>query len=142
MAALIDNMAKLAVNSETGLVVTKPHGHGDIHNLLLSSGVAEKWRNMGKIWQKEGQNMPKGGWGGNRIFCVAVVGNGSQKIITKKAKLELVRAFFVLFFFFCVFFFVFLTKKRRYLHFFSFSTQTACHAAHKAATWAPKIERK
>ena len=50
MPALIDNNAKLAVNSESGLVHTKPHGHGDIHNLLYDSGVAQKWRDMGKEW--------------------------------------------------------------------------------------------
>lgn len=48
--ALIDNSAKLAVNESSGLVQTKPHGHGDIHNLLYSSGVAAKWRDAGKEW--------------------------------------------------------------------------------------------
>jgi len=47
--ALIDNSAKLAFNSE-GKIDTKPHGHGDIHNLLFDSGVAVKWRDMGKDW--------------------------------------------------------------------------------------------
>ena len=28
-------------------VTTKPHGHGDVHSLLLSSGTAEKWRDAG-----------------------------------------------------------------------------------------------
>jgi UDP-sugar pyrophosphorylase len=27
---------------------TKPHGHGDVHFLLYSSGVAKKWRDEGK----------------------------------------------------------------------------------------------
>lgn len=48
--ALIDNNAKLAVNGDSGLIQTKPHGHGDIHNLLYSSGVAAKWRDAGKDW--------------------------------------------------------------------------------------------
>ena len=48
--ALIDNGAKLAINASTGLVQTKPHGHGDIHNLLFGSGVAAKWRDQGKEW--------------------------------------------------------------------------------------------
>ena len=48
--ALIDNSAKLAVNEKTGLVFTKPHGHGDIHNLLFDSGVAAKWQDLGKEW--------------------------------------------------------------------------------------------
>ena len=29
---------------------TKPHGHGDVHNLLFDSGVAKKWLDMGKEW--------------------------------------------------------------------------------------------
>ena len=33
-----------------GKVETKPHGHGDIHNLLFDSGVAVKWQTMGKEW--------------------------------------------------------------------------------------------
>lgn len=48
--ALIDNSAKIAVNEASGQVQTKPHGHGDIHNLLYSSGVAAKWRDSGKEW--------------------------------------------------------------------------------------------
>jgi len=48
--ALIDNSAKIAVSQETGRILTKPHGHGDIHNLLFDSGVAAKWRDMGKQW--------------------------------------------------------------------------------------------
>ena len=47
--AMIDNSAKLAFNSE-GEIDTKPHGHGDIHNLLFDSGVAVKWRDLGKDW--------------------------------------------------------------------------------------------
>lgn len=46
--ALIDNAATLAVKD--GKIETKPHGHGDIHNLLFDSGVAQKWRSMGKEW--------------------------------------------------------------------------------------------
>lgn len=37
--AMIDNTAKLAID-EDGFVSTKPHGHGDIHNLLFDSQVA------------------------------------------------------------------------------------------------------
>jgi len=47
---LIDNTVRLAINDSTGLIQTKPHGHGDIHNLLFSSGVVEKWRDAGKEW--------------------------------------------------------------------------------------------
>ena len=38
------------VDKEKMKVITKPHGHGDIHNLLYDSGVAKKWRDMGKEW--------------------------------------------------------------------------------------------
>ena len=47
--ALIDNDAKLAINDQ-GEILSKPHGHGDIHNLLFDSGVAAKWRDLGKEW--------------------------------------------------------------------------------------------
>jgi UDP-sugar pyrophosphorylase len=48
--ALIDNNARIAVDEDEFKVITKPHGHGDVHNLLFDSGVAEKWRKMGKEW--------------------------------------------------------------------------------------------
>lgn len=48
--ALIDNDAQIAIDEENFKVITKPHGHGDIHNLLFDSGVAKKWRDMGKEW--------------------------------------------------------------------------------------------
>ena len=47
--ALIDNSAKLAIN-EQGNIQEKPHGHGDIHSLLYESGIAAKWRDLGKQW--------------------------------------------------------------------------------------------
>jgi len=31
-------------------IITKPHGHGDVHNLLFNSGIAKKWLYMGKEW--------------------------------------------------------------------------------------------
>jgi len=46
--ALINNEAKIAFDVEKNKVVTKPHGHGDVHNLLFDSGVAKKWKDMGK----------------------------------------------------------------------------------------------
>ena len=48
--ALLDNNARIAVDMDNFKVITKPHGHGDIHNLLYDSGVAKKWRDMGKEW--------------------------------------------------------------------------------------------
>ena len=46
--ALSDSNASLAV-SETGISM-KPHGHGDVHTLLHSTGTASKWAEMGKKW--------------------------------------------------------------------------------------------
>lgn len=48
--ALMDNNARIAFNETSGKIVTKPHGHGDIHNLLFDSGVAKRWLDMGKEW--------------------------------------------------------------------------------------------
>ena len=48
--AMIDNNAKIAVDKEKLKVLAKPHGHGDIHNLLFDSGVAKKWCDLGKKW--------------------------------------------------------------------------------------------
>lgn len=31
-------------------VETKPHGHGDVHALLHSTGLAAKWLSEGKRW--------------------------------------------------------------------------------------------
>lgn len=28
----------------------KPHGHGDVHSLLHSTGLAKQWVKMGKKW--------------------------------------------------------------------------------------------
>ena len=46
----MDNEANIAIDEEGCKIVTKPHGHGDIHNLLFDSGVAKKWKEMGKEW--------------------------------------------------------------------------------------------
>lgn len=46
--ALIDNLATLAIKDK--VIETKPHGHGDIHNLLYDSGVVAKWHALGKEW--------------------------------------------------------------------------------------------
>ena len=48
--ALIDNNARIALNSDKTKIITKPHGHGDVHNLLYQSGVAKKWKSLGKEW--------------------------------------------------------------------------------------------
>lgn len=48
--ALIDNNAKIDLNKDGDAIVTKPHGHGDIHSLLYSSGLAKQWRDDGLKW--------------------------------------------------------------------------------------------
>ena len=42
VAALLDNDAHIASVTPYELD-TKPHGHGDVHTLLCSSGLANKW---------------------------------------------------------------------------------------------------
>jgi len=42
--ALLDNDAKIALDPDDSTrVLTKPHGHGDVHELLYKHGVAKKW---------------------------------------------------------------------------------------------------
>ena len=38
--ALIDNSGTIAIDSTDFKIITKPHGHGDIHTLLYQYGVA------------------------------------------------------------------------------------------------------
>lgn len=48
VAALMDNEARFAVCEKNPyLVDTKPHGHGDVHTLLASTGLAKKWQSEG-----------------------------------------------------------------------------------------------
>jgi UDP-sugar pyrophosphorylase len=50
VAALVDNDAHIA-SAENGNpyeIDTKPHGHGDVHTLLSSSGLAQKWSDEGR----------------------------------------------------------------------------------------------
>ena len=47
--ALANNDASFALDSE-GAVVTKPHGHGDVHTLLHTSGTAKRWVDEGREW--------------------------------------------------------------------------------------------
>jgi len=48
--ALLDNSGSLALSDKEFKILTKPHGHGDIHTLLYQHGVAKKWVEMGKEW--------------------------------------------------------------------------------------------
>jgi UDP-sugar pyrophosphorylase len=49
VAALTDNDAHIALEEDDAYVIdTKPHGHGDVHTLLASSGLAKKWNDEGR----------------------------------------------------------------------------------------------
>lgn len=54
--ALMDNEARIALcDTETDKdiylkILTKPHGHGDVHELLYRHGVAKKWNENGIKW--------------------------------------------------------------------------------------------
>ncbi|KAK4276699.1 hypothetical protein QN277_014818 [Acacia crassicarpa] len=51
VACLDDNDARLAVDSKNKYrIQTKPHGHGDVHALLYSSGILKLWRDAGLKW--------------------------------------------------------------------------------------------
>lgn len=48
---LADGDARLALAKDDNFQVqTKPHGHGDVHSLLYSSGVASEWQEAGVEW--------------------------------------------------------------------------------------------
>ena len=49
VAALISNDAKMAAAGAYELL-TKPHGHGDVHMLLHEKGIAQSWLAQGKRW--------------------------------------------------------------------------------------------
>ena len=48
LPAILDNDCHLALQKDKFLLLTKPHGHGDIHYLLYQSGLAQKWLDEGK----------------------------------------------------------------------------------------------
>ncbi|KAM7276643.1 hypothetical protein ACFE04_018509 [Oxalis oulophora] len=51
VACLDDNDARLAVDPHNKYrIQTKPHGHGDVHSLLYSSGLLKEWRDTGLKW--------------------------------------------------------------------------------------------
>lgn len=51
VACLDDNEARLAVDPHSKYrIQTKPHGHGDVHSLLYSSGLLNVWRDAGLRW--------------------------------------------------------------------------------------------
>ena len=48
VAALKDSMAGLSLGGSRWDVETKPHGHGDVHHLLLREGHIDRWEKEGK----------------------------------------------------------------------------------------------
>lgn len=48
--ALIGVDGSFALDEKKFEIVTKPHGHGDVHTLLHQFGVAKKWKDLGKKW--------------------------------------------------------------------------------------------
>ncbi|DBA78953.1 TPA: hypothetical protein ACH3X1_008826 [Trebouxia sp. C0004] len=51
VACLTDNAAHLALGKDDPYVVQcKPHGHGDVHALLQSTGLVKKWQQNGIQW--------------------------------------------------------------------------------------------
>ncbi|KAG2665873.1 hypothetical protein I3760_15G029200 [Carya illinoinensis] len=51
VACLDDNDARLAVEPRNKYrIQTKPHGHGDVHSLLFSSGLLKVWHDAGLRW--------------------------------------------------------------------------------------------
>ncbi|CAN6162833.1 unnamed protein product [Urochloa humidicola] len=51
VACLADNDARLALDpNDKYKIQTKPHGHGDVHSLLYSSGLLEQWKSEERKW--------------------------------------------------------------------------------------------
>jgi UDP-sugar pyrophosphorylase len=51
VAALLDNDARIAVSdTDPYHIITKPHGHGDVHSLMYNTGVGASWAAMGIEW--------------------------------------------------------------------------------------------
>ena len=48
--ALIGINGEFAIENDRFEIITKPHGHGDVHTLLHMNGVIDKWQSMGKKW--------------------------------------------------------------------------------------------
>ncbi|KAG0569063.1 hypothetical protein KC19_6G063000 [Ceratodon purpureus] len=51
VACLADNDARIALDpSDPYLIQTKPHGHGDVHTVLHTSGLLPRWQTEGRKW--------------------------------------------------------------------------------------------
>eukprot|EP01052_Picozoa_sp_SAG31_P018417 SAG31_NODE_1304_length_8894_cov_22.532689_3_plen_384_part_00 len=49
--AIADNAGRLALDpGNPYTLLTKPHGHGDVHSLLVQTGVLDRWIAAGKKW--------------------------------------------------------------------------------------------
>lgn len=48
LPAILDNDCHLALRKDKFLLLTKPHGHGDIHYLIYQTGLAQKWIDEGR----------------------------------------------------------------------------------------------
>lgn len=48
LPAILDNDCHLALRKDKFLLLTKPHGHGDIHYLIYQTGLAKKWIDEGR----------------------------------------------------------------------------------------------
>mmetsp|Transcript_7725 Transcript_7725/g.7297 ORF Transcript_7725/g.7297 Transcript_7725/m.7297 type:complete len:726 (-) Transcript_7725:264-2441(-) len=48
VAALKDGSAGLSLGADRWEIETKPHGHGDVHHLLLREGFVDKWEEEGR----------------------------------------------------------------------------------------------
>ncbi|KRX00750.1 hypothetical protein PPERSA_03010 [Pseudocohnilembus persalinus] len=48
--SLIDNDAKFAQAKDSLLIETKPHGHGDVHQLIHQNKLHQRWLQQGKNW--------------------------------------------------------------------------------------------
>eukprot|EP00914_Ancora_sagittata_P026595 GHVO01052348.1.p1 GENE.GHVO01052348.1~~GHVO01052348.1.p1 ORF type:complete len:619 (-),score=87.25 GHVO01052348.1:10-1866(-) len=48
--AVVDDKGRFALKSCSAAIETKPHGHGDVHTLLYTAGLVEKWHTEGKKW--------------------------------------------------------------------------------------------
>ncbi|KAL2632457.1 hypothetical protein R1flu_017143 [Riccia fluitans] len=51
VACLSDNNGSLALDpSNSFLIQTKPHGHGDVHSVLYNSGLLTRWQHESRKW--------------------------------------------------------------------------------------------
>ena len=79
VAALVDNDAHFAMDEKDPYVIeTKPHGHGDVHTLLASTGASRgpAWRRRTHVWIE--RRCPHRSHGLQCRFGAALGGRGAQ----------------------------------------------------------------